>query len=115
MNDLMISRFDFAAHPDRYRLIDVRDAAEFSVRHIPGATNVPLATLQSGDLVVPKDKVVVTVCGKGGGHSGEAAAMLHARGLSAVWLEGGTIGWFEKERNLADMTASGRQAVIRER
>ncbi len=98
MTDLMLSLADFTADPDRYMLIDVRDEAEFSGRHIPGAINIPLSTLQSGGFAVPEDKVAVTVCGKGGGRSAEAAARLRAMGLdNAAWLEWGTNGWFEEK------------------
>ena len=97
MTDMVLTRADFAAHPDRYMLFDVRDEAEYSERHIPGAVNVPLGILQPDELAVPGDKVAVTVCGKGGGRSAEAAARLRAAGLqNVVWLEGGTIGWFEE-------------------
>lgn len=95
MTDFMLMRSDFAAHPDRYMLIDVRDEAEYSKRHIPGAINVPLGRLLSGVPNIPAGSVPVTVCGKGGGRSAEAAATLRAVGLdTAVWLEGGTIAWF---------------------
>ncbi len=98
MTNLMLSLADFKANPDRYVLIDVRDAAEFSERHIPGAVNAPLASLQSCRLVVAEDKVAVTVCGKGAGRSADAAATLRAMGLNdAAWLEGGTNFWFEDE------------------
>ena len=97
MTDMMLPLADLNAHPDRYTLIDVRDAAEFSARHIPGATNVPLSALQSEVGRIPIGKVPVTRCGKGGGRSAEAAARLRALGLhETVWLEGGTIGWFEE-------------------
>lgn len=95
MTDLMLSLTDFEANPERYTLIDVRDEAEFYERHIPGAINVPLERLQSSLPHIPAGSVPVTVCGKGGGRSAEAAAALWTVGLaSAVWLEGGTIGWF---------------------
>jgi rhodanese-related sulfurtransferase len=96
MTDLMLSLADFTADPDRYMPIDVRDEAEFLERHIPGAINVPLSTLQSGGLIAFSGKVPVTVCGKGGGRSADAAARLRAMGFHAVWLEGGTIRWFEE-------------------
>lgn len=95
MTDLMVPLADFTADPDRYMPIDVRDEAEFLERHIPGALNIPLGRLQSEVLAVPAGKVPVTVCGKGGGRSAEAAAGLRAAGLDAVWLEGGTTGWFD--------------------
>ena len=95
MTDLMLSLTDFEANPERYTLIDVRDEAEFSERHIPGAINIPLGKLQSSVPNIPVGSVPVAVCGKGGGRSAEAAAALRTVGLaSAIWLEGGTIGWF---------------------
>lgn len=100
MTDLMLPLADFTADPDRYLPIDVRDEAEFLERHIPGAINVPLSRLQSEVLAVPPGKVPVTVCGKGGGRSTEAAAMLRASGHNAVWLESGTTGWFESNVSL---------------
>lgn len=97
MTDLMLSLADLAANPDRYLLIDVRDEVEYSERHIPGAINFPLARLPSELPAVPAGKVAATVCGKGGGRSAEGAARLRASGLDdAVWLERGTIGWFEE-------------------
>ena len=95
MTDLMLSLADFIADPDRYTLVDVRDEAEFSERHIPGAINVPLGRLQSSAPDVPAGSVPVAVCGKGGGRSAEAARSLRAMGLNAVWLEGGNTGWFD--------------------
>lgn len=96
MTDPMLSLADLAANPNRYILIDVRDEAEFSQRHIPGAINVPLGRLRSEVPDIPADSVPVTVCGKGGGRSAEAVALLRTLGLTpAVWLEGGTIGWFK--------------------
>lgn len=91
----MLSLSDLEANPERYTLIDVRAEAEFSERHIPGAINLPLGRLRSGATAVPVGSVPVTVCGKGGGRSAEAAATLRSIGLgTAVWLEGGTNGWF---------------------
>ncbi len=95
MTDLMLSLADFAANPERYRLIDVRDEAEFSERHMPGASSVPLGRLQSLVPDIPAGSVPVTLCGKGGGRSAEAAVALRTMGLArAIWLEGGTNGWF---------------------
>lgn len=95
MTDLMLSLADLTANPDRYTLIDVRDEAEFSERHIPGAINLPLGRLGLSLPDIPAGSVPVTVCGKGGGRSADAAAALRTMGLAtAIWLEGGTIGWF---------------------
>jgi len=107
MTDLMLSLADFAAHPDRYTLIDVRDEAEFLERHIPGAINVPLRRLRSEAPHIPAGSVPVTVCGKGGGRSAEAAVILRTMGVSAVWLEGGTNHWLAANATLQE-SQSGR-------
>lgn len=107
MTDLMLSLADFEANPDRYTLIDVREEAEFSDRHIPGAINAPLDKLQSSVPDIPTGSVPVTVCGKGGGRSAEAAVILRAMGLSAVWLEGGTNCWLDANATLQE-SQSGR-------
>lgn len=95
MTSLMLSLADLSAQPDRYVLIDVRDEAEFLERHIPGALNMPLSRLEAEAGRIPRDKLPVAVCGKGGGRSAEAAARLRVAGPSgALWLEGGTVGWY---------------------
>ncbi len=43
-------------------VIDVRDATAFATRHIPGAINVPFASVQSMLDQIPKDKPIVTYC-----------------------------------------------------
>ena len=48
------------ANPDRYVLIDVRNEAEFSERHIPGASNIPIASLLSCGLDVAQNKVALS-------------------------------------------------------
>ena len=43
-------------------VIDVRDAASFNSRHIPGAINVPFASVEAMLDQIPKDKPIVTYC-----------------------------------------------------
>ena len=43
-------------------LIDVRDPRSFADGHIPGAINVPMASVQSYLDTIPKDKPVVAYC-----------------------------------------------------
>jgi hypothetical protein len=43
-------------------VIDVRDAASYSTRHIAGAINVPFASVQTMLDQIPKDKPIVTYC-----------------------------------------------------
>lgn len=75
-------------------VVDVRSAEDFAAGHVEGAIHVPLAEIQADPRRLPLDRPIVTVCGKGGGRSTDAAAALAAAGAAdAGWLEGGTSGW----------------------
>lgn len=78
-------------------IIDVRSPAEYDLGHIDGALNVPLDELAAQGLTAIKlslDQPVVTACGKGGGRSEQAAALLRERGFTwARSLCGGTDRW----------------------
>lgn len=90
----MLSLAALAADPDRFHLIDVRDAEDYAAAHVPGAVHIPLAELGDRAGEIPAGKTPVTVCGKGGGRSAQGTAILRARGhADALWLEGGTNGW----------------------
>lgn len=43
-------------------IIDVRDATSYASGHIPGAINIPLASIQSYLDMIPKGKEIVTYC-----------------------------------------------------
>ena len=43
-------------------VIDVRDANSYAVGHIPGAMNIPMASIQSFTDMIPKGKEIVTYC-----------------------------------------------------
>jgi rhodanese-related sulfurtransferase len=90
----MLTLAALAADPDRYHLIDVRDAEDFVAAHVTGAVHIPLAELEDRTGELPTDRKPVTICGKGGGRSAESADMLNMIGhADARWLEGGTNGW----------------------
>jgi rhodanese-related sulfurtransferase len=75
-------------------VVDVRSPEEFSTGHVAGATNIPLPTLEASADALPRDRVIVTVCGKGGGRSDSAAALLRNHGFDrARSLCGGTNAW----------------------
>ena len=90
----MLTLATLAADPDRFRLIDVRDAEDFVAAHVTGAVHIPLAELEDRAGELPTGRTPVTICGKGGGRSAEGADMLNKLGHpDARWLEGGTNGW----------------------
>lgn len=43
-------------------IIDVRDAASFAAAHIPGAVNIPFASIEAQIDAIPKGKPIVTYC-----------------------------------------------------
>ena len=77
-------------------VLDVRGADEFAAGHVAGAVNVPLDALAAYATALPRDALVITVCGKGGGRSERAAAELRALGLpNTRSLCGGTQAWHD--------------------
>ena len=90
----MLTLAALAADPERFHLIDVRDAEDYAAAHVVGAVHIPLAELEDRAGEIPAARTAVTICGKGGGRSAEGAEMLNRLGHpDAVWLEGGTTGW----------------------
>lgn len=81
--------------PDSVVVIDVRNPEEFQERHIPGAINIALYELDSAPIEHLKNKTIVTTCGKGGGRSAHAAAILQQKGYKAIELCNGSLGWFQ--------------------
>src|SRR5258707_7756444 len=64
-------------------MVDVRDQGEYEAGHILGAGNVPLARLDSPELVKRKDKPLI-VYDDGGERSAKAAAALRKLGFERV-------------------------------
>lgn len=76
-------------------IIDVRSKEEYNEKHIPTAINVPMDILKETAQLFDPVKKYVTVCGKGGGRSTDAAKFLNDLGFDSFWLIGGTFGWLE--------------------
>lgn len=78
------------------KIIDVRSKEEYDASHIPGAINIAILDIDLALKIFDKNDFVITVCGKGGGRSTEAAKKLEELGFeNAWWLCGGTFGWME--------------------
>ena len=78
-------------------VVDVRSPDEFAQGHVAGAINIPLDTLAGRLSELPRNAPIVTVCGKGGGRSDQAAAQLRSQGFSSARsLCGGTIAWMQQ-------------------
>lgn len=79
-------------------LLDVREPAEWTAGHIPGAVHMPLGALDTAG--VPTDRVVVAVC-RSGNRSGRAAAALADAGIDVRNLAGGMKAWAQEGRTVA--------------
>ncbi|MHA8059893.1 rhodanese-like domain-containing protein [Aquirufa beregesia] len=77
-------------------LVDIRTKEEFEARHIPNSIHIPGEDLPMGLPENGNQVLLVTICGKGGGRSEQAAQKLISLGFQAKFLEGGTNEWFEK-------------------
>jgi len=78
-------------------VLDVREPAEFSIGHLPGAQNIPRGVLEFkvGDhpVLSDKDAAILLYC-KNGGRSTLAAHTLKQMGFTNVrMLVGGFDGW----------------------
>jgi len=98
-------------------LLDVREAAEFELLHIPGSINVPRGVLEQScewdydetvpELAARRDQEIVVIC-RSGKRSVLAADVLLKLGFTnVVSLKTGVRGWSDYEQPLTN--ASGEQ------
>jgi rhodanese-related sulfurtransferase len=77
-------------------VIDVREPDEFASGHVPGAVNVPLATVGTWAATQPKDAPCVVIC-QSGRRSVAASEVLVKQGFKEVInVAGGTAAWIEQ-------------------
>ena len=76
-------------------VLDVRDPAAYAAGHVPGARNLPHATIGAESTAgLPRDAVLVTYCwGPHCNGATRAAARLAALGFSVKEMLGGVAGW----------------------
>jgi rhodanese-related sulfurtransferase len=86
-----------------YRLVDLRDEAEYNRYHIPTAENIPLTSLTRDDFA-PTDKVLLY--SDDGARSAQGWFLLRATGFKGAYLlTGGIDGW--KQAVLFPVLAEG--------
>ena len=82
------------------QIIDVRRKADYekSPDMIPGATWQDPEKIAEWSKTLPKDKEVVVYCVKGGSVSQSVADSLQEINPTVRFLEGGILGWEEKQK-----------------
>ena len=81
---------------DDVLVVDVREAREWDICRIEGATLIPLQSLPARVGELPRDRDLVVHC-KMGGRSAQAAAFLRAQGFEHVQnLTGGILAWIDR-------------------
>lgn len=73
------------------KLLDVRGADEYGPKHIEGADNAPVETIDEAD-VGPKDAIYITYCSNGP-RSERAANALKKKGYTKVYVLGAMSNW----------------------
>ena len=73
-------------------LIDVREPAEYSEAHVPGAVLIPMGQLPSRLEELPRDRTLYVIC-RSGNRSGAMGPLLDAHGFDSVNVVGGTLAW----------------------
>ncbi|MEY4605755.1 MAG: rhodanese-like domain-containing protein [Ilumatobacteraceae bacterium] len=77
---------------DGVRVVDVREADEYTGGHVPGAVHVPLSTVAERAAEIGAMGTVYLIC-HSGGRSAHACDFLSRQGIDAVNVVGGTMAW----------------------
>lgn len=72
-------------------VVDVREPYEYAAGHVPGAINIPMATVPIRTQDLPRGDVYV-IC-ESGARSWQVASFLAQRGIPVTNVEGGTGAW----------------------
>lgn len=75
-------------------LCDVREPFEYEEKHIFGGMNIPLRQLSQQLKMIPKEKLIVTICAHGI-RSKRAQEFLSQQGYKTLTLVGGMQAWEE--------------------
>ena len=72
-------------------VVDVREPYEYAAGHVPGAINIPMATIPVRIQDLPRGDVFV-IC-ESGARSWQVASFLAQRGVVVTNVDGGTGAW----------------------
>lgn len=77
------------------KIIDVREAYEYQVGHVPNAKNLPLSSLGTYRIDLNPEEEYYLIC-QSGTRSENACAFLSGQGYNVVNVLGGTSAWSDK-------------------
>lgn len=73
-------------------IIDVREAYEYQMGHVPHAKNLPLSSLGASTSELDKEKEYYLIC-QSGARSENACGYLSSQGFHVINVLGGTAAW----------------------
>jgi rhodanese-related sulfurtransferase len=85
-------------------VVDVREPYEFASGHVPGAINIPMATIPVRMQDLPRGDLYV-IC-ESGARSWQVASFLAQRGVVVTNVDGGTGAWRSAGLSLEHGTAA---------
>ncbi len=91
--DELATRLERAAPADAPLVIDVRQANEYEIGHVPGSVHIAAGSLPDRLAELPRDHPIVTICAAGL-RAGVAASILRSAGFADVsWVASGVPAW----------------------
>ena len=101
-NDIELAEFEKKMASEKYLLVDVRTAEEFTDEHIEGALNIDYFSATFSDEIsnIGLEKPVLVYC-RSGNRSGKSMKIMYDLGFKEVYnLMGGIKGWKAKNNTL---------------
>nr|WP_136251856.1 rhodanese-like domain-containing protein [Ningiella ruwaisensis] len=97
-----LSQEALIAMPESVMIVDVRTPEEYAEGHVPGAVNIPLASVSENlEKFGAKEQEIVVYC-RSGRRAGQALNMLADAGFENLYhLEGDIMAWEKAGREMA--------------
>jgi len=92
MQTVTVAELKSALDAGRAAVVDVREPYEFDSGHVPGAINIPMATIPIRMSELPQGTDVYVIC-ESGARSWQVCAFLDRHGVAATNVDGGTGMW----------------------
>jgi rhodanese-related sulfurtransferase len=97
MRDVALDDFAAVHATGRVQVVDVREPAEFSTGHVPGAVSIPMGQLPGRLNAIHRRMPVFVICQSGGRSSAMTDVLRHHR-FDAHSVTGGTAAWTVSNR-----------------